>query len=142
MLDRAAGIRDQREIGLGPPANPGMGVEKQRVAENGLRAQYADLVRPLDRCLAVAPDHLLHFVNALRDVHREWNPALTRRLSAVAQEIRGTVLDLHRRENTGKPAARVLRGALDHSQRRREAGSKKATHPALREQLDPAVPRR
>src|SRR5215471_8346967 len=145
-----------------------MGIEKQRVAENGLWAQYADLVRPLDWRLAVAPDHLLHFVNALRDVHRERNPALARRLSAVAQKIRGTVLDLHRRENTGKPAARVLGGALDHCQRhgkalasarlipfepqievvfqpparRREAGSEKAAHPALREQLDPAVPRR
>jgi hypothetical protein len=39
----------------------------------------------MDWCLAVSPDHFLHFVDALGNVHCEGNAALTRRLAAVTQ---------------------------------------------------------
>lgn len=73
-----------------------MRVEKQCVAENGVGPQDADLVRPLDRGLAVAPNHLLHLQNALRDMHRERNAAFACRIAAVVQQLRSTVFDLHR----------------------------------------------
>jgi hypothetical protein len=61
-----------------------MRVEKERVTENCVRAEDADLVRPLHRRLAMAPDHFLDFEYALRDVDRERDAALARRGMAVA----------------------------------------------------------
>src|SRR5205823_2415336 len=104
------------------PADPGMGVEKERMAENGVGTEYADLVCPLDRRLAVAPDHLLHLVDALCDVHGKRYAALTRRLTTVTQKIGRAVLDLHRRDDAGEPPARMTRGTVDQRQRGGEAG--------------------
>src|SRR5215831_4029164 len=64
MGDRAAAIGDQPQISPGPPADPGVGIEKQRVTEDRARSEYADLLRPLDRRFAMAPDHLLHLAYA------------------------------------------------------------------------------
>src|SRR5205823_5109273 len=104
--------------------------------------------------------------NALRDMHRERNATLAGRIAAVAQQLRSAILDLHRRYDAGEPAARVPPGALDHVQRRcqagaaarfvpgefqlgiivepparrGEAGGDKAAHATSGEELDPAVP--
>ena len=83
-----------------------MRVEKQCVSENGVGTEDADLVRPLDRGLAVAPDHLLDLENALRDMHRERNAAFAGGIAAVAQQLRSAVFDLHRRDDAGESAAR------------------------------------
>ena len=42
MRDRGAGIAEDRQVLLGPPADPGMRVEEQRVAEDGPRAEQAE----------------------------------------------------------------------------------------------------
>ena len=79
-------------------------------------------VRPLDRGLAVAADHLAHLDDALRDVHRERQPALARRGVAVAQQIGGAGVDLHRRDDAREPAARMRQRRVDDLERGREPG--------------------
>src|SRR5262249_25282895 len=98
---RATVLANQREIGVGPPPDPGMRVEEERVTENRAGAENSDLICPLDRRLAVAPDHLLYFENTLRNVDREWDAALVRGIPAVAQQLRRAILDLHRRHDAG-----------------------------------------
>src|SRR5882762_10818622 len=97
-----------------------MGIEKERVAEDRVGAEDADLVRPLDRRLPVAADHFLDLENALRDMHGKRNTALARCLAAVAQQFRGAVLDLHWRYHAGEPPARMADGLVDQRQRRPE----------------------
>src|SRR3546814_20611140 len=74
-----------------------MAVDEDRVAEHAVRTHDADVGGMLDRRAAMAPDHLVNLQNPLGDVQGERNAALLRRLEAVAQEIVGAVLDLHRR---------------------------------------------
>jgi hypothetical protein len=62
-----------------------MGVEKQRVAEDRLGSEDADLVGPLHRRLAVAAQHLLHLGDALRNMDGQGRAAFARRIMAVAQ---------------------------------------------------------
>src|SRR6266436_8320912 len=143
-----------------------MGIEKERVAEDRVAAEDADLVRPLDRRLPVAADHLLDLEDALRDMHGKRNTALARCLAAVAQQLRGAVLDLHWRDDPGEPPARVALGLVYECQRRPEtlapallvpgelqleiigeaparrrvAGGEEAAHAAPGEEIEPAVP--
>src|SRR6266404_4493922 len=143
-----------------------MGIEKEGVAENRVAAEDADIVGPLDWCLSVTPDHLLHLENALRYMHRKRDTALARCVAAVAQQLRGAVLDLHWRDDPGQPPARVALGLVDERQRRlktlapallvpgelqieiigeaparrRVAGGEKAAHAAPGEEIEPAVP--
>ena len=86
-----------------------MRVEKERVAEDRAAAEHAERMRPLDRGLAVAADHLAHLDDALRDMHRERQSALARRGMAVAQQIGRAGVDLHRRDHAGQPAAWMRR---------------------------------
>src|SRR5215831_12364913 len=85
-----------------------MGVEKKRVAEDCVGAQDADLVCPLDWRLAVAADHFPDLADALSTMHSKGKPAFTRRIAAVAQQIGGAAVDLHRRNDAGEPPALVL----------------------------------
>src|SRR6516225_12290638 len=165
--DRCAGFGNQLEIGLGPPADPRMGIEEKRVAENRVGAEDADLVRPLDWRLAVAADHFPHLADALRDVYSKGQRALARRIAAVAQQIGGASVDLHRRDDAGEAPARVPGSIVDRRQRRCKtfasarivpgvlqieiigetparrgiARSEETAHPAPGTQLDPTVPR-
>ena len=78
-----------------------MGVEKERMAEDRPRPEDADLVRPLHRRLAVAAEHLLHLGDALRHMDGQRQAAFARRVAAVAQQIGGAGVDLHRRDDAG-----------------------------------------
>src|SRR6516225_780404 len=143
-----------------------MGIKEQRVAENRVGAEDADLICPLDWRLAVAADYLPDLADALRDMHSKRQPALARRIVAVAQQIGGAGVYLHRRDDTGEPSARMAVGAVDQRQRRRKtftstrfvpgvlkieisaetpagrgiARGEKAAHPALGQKLYPAIP--
>ena len=143
-----------------------MAVQKQRVAEDRPRPEDADLARPLQRCLAVAAQHLLHLGDALGDMNGEGQAAFVRRVAAVAQQIGGAGVDLHRRNDAGKPPAGMPGSPVDQRQRRREpfaaarlvpgefeleiivesparrgiAGRQKPAQSALGEQVDPTVP--
>src|SRR5262249_18048519 len=121
MSNRAAAIGNQCQIGLGPPADPGVAIQKQRVAKDGVGTKYADLMRPLDRRLAVAPEHLLYFIDALGNMHGERNAALTRRLVAGTQKIGRAILDLHWRDNAGQAPAWMPRRPVDQRQCCRKA---------------------
>ncbi len=145
-----------------------MVVEEEGVPEDRAGAEEAEAVRPLHRGLAVAADHLAHLADALRDMHGEGQAALPRRGAAVAQQIGGAGVDLHRRDDARQPAAGMGERRVDGAERggkagaaarlvpgvaqlvvvfeipprRGIAGREKAAQPALREQLDPARPGR
>ena len=110
---------EAREIGFRPPADPRMGIEEKRVAENRVGAEDADLVCPLDWRLAMATDHFPHLTDALRDMHSKRQPALARRIVAVAQQIGSAGVDLHWRDDAGEPSALMPGGTVDQGQRRR-----------------------
>src|SRR6516164_11419461 len=68
----------------------------------------------------MASDHFPDLADALGDMHSKWQPALARRIAAVAQQIGGAGVDLHRRDDAGEPPARVLSGTFDQRQRHRK----------------------
>ena len=94
-----------------------MRVEIQRVREDRARPEQPERMRPLDRGLAVAADHLAHLDDALRGVHRERQSALARRVTAVAQQFGGAGVDLHRRHDPRKPAAGMRQRRVDDIKR-------------------------
>ena len=54
------------EVVAGGPVQPGMMVEKDRVADDRVGAEHADLAQPFDRRLAVPPHDLVKLDDALR----------------------------------------------------------------------------
>src|SRR5215813_4868311 len=112
----------------------------------------------------MAANHFPDLADALSNMHSKGKPAFTRRVAAVAQQIGGAAVDLHRRNDPGEPPALVLYGTVNQRQRktlaparlvpdilqieiigetparRSIAGSEKAAHPALGKKIDPTVP--
>src|SRR5204862_8157014 len=78
VRDRRPAAAEDRQVGVGPGADPGMAVEKERMAEDRPGAEDAERLGPLLRGLAVPADHLAHFADALRDVHGEGEATLLR----------------------------------------------------------------
>ncbi len=112
MRYAAAVLRHQAEVFVGPPAHPGVRVDEDGMAQQGIRAEDAELRRPLHRRHAVPADHLQHFAHALRDVHGERQLVLARGGKSVAQQLGRAGIDLHRRQHARQPARRVARQAL------------------------------
>src|SRR5258708_5183764 len=67
-----ADVRQQGRVFAAVPVQPRVFIYEDRMAENGARSEDADLFRPLDRRLAVAPHHFMEFVHALRAMCSEW----------------------------------------------------------------------
>ncbi len=134
------------------------------MAEDGPRREQAEVARELDRRLAVAADHLLELVHALRTMHGERQVVLLRGGEAVAQQFGRAGVDLRRIHDAGEATARVPHGLLDQPQRgieaapagnfvpavfelpaivhvpacRRIAGCQEHAQPALRREIEPA----
>jgi len=71
MRDRGAGLRQEIEILPRRPMQPGVMVEKDAVANDGMATKRADIMQPADRRLAVAAEHLVEFGDVLRSVNLE-----------------------------------------------------------------------
>ena len=71
-----------------------MFVDKNSVSQNRVRAEYADLVGPLDRGFPMALDHRVKLDDALRRVRCERTTALASRFAAVAEQLLGTGINL------------------------------------------------
>src|SRR6516162_4297114 len=82
------------EVVAGRPVQPGMMVEKDRVADNRIGTEHTGLVQPFDRRFAVPPHDLVKLDDALRRVDLERQPALARRRGTVAQQRFGAGVDL------------------------------------------------
>ena len=66
-------------------------------------------------------DHLLKFVYALSDVHREGDVPLVCGGEAVAKKLVRAVLDLHRRDHAGEQPGGVSGQPVDQLERRLKA---------------------
>src|SRR6516164_8945859 len=105
------------EVVAGRPVQPGMMVEEDRVADNRIGTEHADLAQPFDRRFAVPPHDLVKLGDALRRVDLERQPALARRRGAVAQQRFGAGVDLGGIKHPVETAGRVLARPVDQPKR-------------------------
>jgi hypothetical protein len=66
MRHGGAGVGKIGEIVAGGPVQPGMMVEKNRMADDCVVAEHPDLAQPSDRRLAVPPHDFLKLNDTLR----------------------------------------------------------------------------
>ena len=111
MGDRSAGVGHEADIVPRRPVHPRMLVDENRVAEDCVRPQDADLVGPLDRRHAGASRHFVELNDTLRRVYLERPTLFLGQGHAVLQQLRRTGVDLGRHDHGAEAAARVsLRG--------------------------------
>ena len=85
MRHRGAGFGKMGEVVAGRPVQPGMMVEKDRVADDRVGTKHADLFQPFDRRFTVPPHDLLKLDDALRRMDLQRQPAFVGCRGAVAQ---------------------------------------------------------
>ena len=95
-------------------------VDEDRVSQNGVGAEKADIGRIFERRLAVPVHDLVEFDLRLRNVGREPAPRLAREGGRVAQGGFGAGLDLSGKDDAAKPAARLPLRLFHHANRRLE----------------------
>jgi hypothetical protein len=117
VRDRGAGFGKMGEVVAGRPVQPGMMVEKDRMGDDRVCAEHADLAQPFDWRFAVPPHDLVKLDNALRRMDLQRQPAFAGRRGAFAQQRPGAGIDLGRIESTIEPARRMLTRPLDKAER-------------------------
>ena len=98
MGDRAPGVRHDGDVArrvVGPRRSAG----DDRVAEDRVRPEHAEIAQPGDRRLAVARQHLVELDDRLRRVHGVRATRIVRQALRITQQIAGARVDLRRRND-------------------------------------------